>query len=68
MSFALPFVVLVAGLSVSVAPWANRLGKMAYAVVHEGGGVRRIDVNPNTPNLRFDVYGQPIHDMCYRRV
>jgi galactose mutarotase-like enzyme len=36
---------------------------MAYAVVHEGGGVRRIDVNPSTPNLRFDVYGQPIHGL-----
>ena len=46
-----------------LAPWANRLGKMAYAVVHEGGGVRRIDVNPETPNLRFDPYGQPIHGL-----
>jgi galactose mutarotase-like enzyme len=46
-----------------LAPWANRLGRMAYAVVHEGGGVRRIDVNPNTPNLRFDIYGQPIHGL-----
>lgn len=46
-----------------LAPWANRLGKMAYAVVHEGGGVRRIDVNPNTPHLRFDPYGQPIHGL-----
>ena len=36
---------------------------MAYALVHEGGGVRRIDVNANTPNLRFDVYGQPIHGL-----
>lgn len=46
-----------------LAPWANRLGKMAYAVVHEGGGVRRIDVNPETPNLRVDPYGQPIHGL-----
>jgi aldose 1-epimerase len=46
-----------------LAPWANRLGRMAYAVVHEGGGVRRIDVHPNTPNLRFDAYGQPIHGL-----
>ena len=46
-----------------LAPWANRLGRMAYAVVHEGGGVRRIDVNPNTPHLRFDDYGQPIHGL-----
>jgi aldose 1-epimerase len=46
-----------------LAPWANRLGRMAYAVVHEGGGVRRIDVNPNTPHLRFDPYGQPIHGL-----
>ena len=46
-----------------LAPWANRLGRMAYAVVHEGGGVRRIDVNTNTPNLRLDPYGQPIHGL-----
>jgi galactose mutarotase-like enzyme len=46
-----------------LAPWANRLGRMAYAVVHEGGGVRRIDVNPNTPHLRFDAFGQPIHGL-----
>jgi aldose 1-epimerase len=46
-----------------LAPWANRLGRMAYAVVHEGGGIRRIDVNPNTPHLRFDAYGQPIHGL-----
>jgi aldose 1-epimerase len=46
-----------------LAPWANRLGRMAYAVVHEGGGVRRIDVNPDTPNLRLDPYGQPIHGL-----
>jgi aldose 1-epimerase len=46
-----------------LAPWANRLGRMAYAVVHEGGGVRRIDVHPNTPNLRFDAFGQPIHGL-----
>ncbi len=46
-----------------LAPWANRLGKMAYAVVHQGGGVRRIDVNPDTPNLRYDEFGQPIHGL-----
>lgn len=46
-----------------LAPWANRLGRMAYAVVHEGGGVRRIDVNRDTPHLRFDVYDQPIHGL-----
>jgi galactose mutarotase-like enzyme len=46
-----------------LAPWANRLGRMAYAVVHEGGGVRRIDVNPKTPHLRFDAFGQPIHGL-----
>ncbi len=46
-----------------LAPWANRLGRMAYAVVHEGGGVRRIDVHPDTPNLRFDAFGQPIHGL-----
>ncbi|MCU0300162.1 MAG: aldose 1-epimerase [Candidatus Nanopelagicales bacterium] len=46
-----------------LAPWANRLGRMAYAVVHEGGGIRRIDVNPNTPHLRFDAHGQPIHGL-----
>ncbi len=46
-----------------LAPWANRLGKMAYALVHEGGGVRRIDVHPDTPNLRQDPYGQPIHGL-----
>jgi len=46
-----------------LAPWANRLGRMAYAVVHEGGGVRRVDVHPDTPNLRFDAYGQPIHGL-----
>ena len=46
-----------------LAPWANRLGRMAYAVVHEGGGVRRIDVHPETPNLRFDAFGQPIHGL-----
>lgn len=46
-----------------LAPWANRLGRMAYAVVHEGGGIRRIDVHPDTPHLRFDPYGQPIHGL-----
>lgn len=46
-----------------LAPWANRLGRMAYAVVHEGGGVRRIDVHPNTPHLRFDDFGHPIHGL-----
>ncbi|MGV1005260.1 MAG: aldose 1-epimerase [Candidatus Nanopelagicales bacterium] len=46
-----------------LAPWANRLGKMAYAVVHEGGGIRRIDLHPNTPHLRFDPYGHPIHGL-----
>lgn len=46
-----------------LAPWANRLGRMAYAVVHEGGGIRRIDVHPSTPNLRFDQFGQPIHGL-----
>jgi galactose mutarotase-like enzyme len=46
-----------------LAPWANRLGRMAYAVVHQGGGVRRIDVRPNTPHLRFDAFGQPIHGL-----
>ncbi len=46
-----------------LAPWANRLGRMAYAVVHEGGGIRRIDVNPQTPHLRFDQFGQPIHGL-----
>jgi galactose mutarotase-like enzyme len=46
-----------------LAPWANRLGRMAYAVVHEGGGIRRIDVHPNTPHLRFDAYGHPIHGL-----
>ncbi len=46
-----------------LAPWANRLGKMAYAVVHEGGGVRRIDVSPEIPHLRLDPYGQPIHGL-----
>lgn len=46
-----------------LAPWANRLGRMAYAVVHQGGGVRRIDVHPDTPHLRFDAYGQPIHGL-----
>jgi aldose 1-epimerase len=46
-----------------LAPWANRLGRMAYAVVHEGGGIRRIDVHPETPNLRFDASGLPIHGL-----
>lgn len=46
-----------------LAPWANRLGRMAYAVVHQGGGLRRIDVNPATPNLRYDEFGQPIHGL-----
>ncbi len=46
-----------------LAPWANRLGKMVYALVHEGGGVRRIDVNPKIPHLRLDPYGQPIHGL-----
>lgn len=46
-----------------LAPWANRLGRMAYAVVHEGGGIRRIDVHPNTPHLRFDDFGHPIHGL-----
>jgi galactose mutarotase-like enzyme len=32
-------------------------------VVHEGGGVRRIDVHPDTPHLRFDQFGQPIHGL-----
>jgi galactose mutarotase-like enzyme len=46
-----------------LAPWANRLGRMAYAVVHEGGGVRRIDVHPDTPHMRLDKFGQPIHGL-----
>ena len=46
-----------------LAPWANRLGRMAYAVVHEGGGIRRIDVHPDTPHMRFDSFGQPIHGL-----
>lgn len=46
-----------------LAPWANRLGRLAYAVVHEGGGVRRIDVKPDTPNVRLDEFGQPIHGL-----
>ena len=46
-----------------LAPWANRLGRMAYAVVHEGGGVRRIDLHDDTPNLRMDNFGQPIHGL-----
>jgi galactose mutarotase-like enzyme len=36
---------------------------MAYAVVHQGGGIRRVDVHPNTPHLRFDQFGQPIHGL-----
>lgn len=46
-----------------LAPWANRLGRMAYAVVHEGGGVRRVDLHTDTPNLRFDQFGQPMHGL-----
>jgi len=46
-----------------LAPWANRLGRMAYAVVHQGGGIRRIDVRPDIPHLRVDAYGQPIHGL-----
>jgi galactose mutarotase-like enzyme len=32
-------------------------------VVHEGGGVRRIDVHDDTPNLRFDQFGHPMHGL-----
>ncbi len=46
-----------------LAPWANRLGRMAYAVIHEGGGIRRIDLNPKTPHMRFDQFGHPIHGL-----
>jgi aldose 1-epimerase len=45
------------------APWANRLGKLAYAVVHEGGGVHRVDVDPEAPGVRLDSNGHPIHGL-----
>lgn len=46
-----------------LAPWANRLGTLSYAVVYPEGGVRRVDIDTNAPNLRFDKAGYPIHGL-----
>lgn len=46
-----------------LAPWANRLGSLVYAVVHAGGGVRRVDVPQDSPYLRRDPRGLAIHGL-----
>lgn len=47
-----------------LAPWANRLGSLVYAVVHLGGGIRRVDVPADSPYMRRDpITGLPIHGL-----